>query len=218
MSLVSDKECQSEDILKQLFPNKNNQLHQAIMPPSSSSSMRTQESELSENSSSEKSTSSNDTDQGRTNKATNTGKSSTEKKSTKKYTIAEEDIRKHFNCSQKQAASRLGVSVSTLKRRFYALGLGHKWPYPSNKKQIKKRSLSYILNKKNVENEKHLDSNTLNHLVKAFALKPLESMQHQQQPIYMQRYPFYNVPAPYQGCSHPNMSAIRYNNGSYHYC
>jgi DNA-binding transcriptional regulator YiaG len=180
------------------------------MPSSSNRDNRT---DPSENSSSERSISSDTQNY----KAIDTRKSSAEKKFNKKYTITEEDIRKHFNCSQKQAASLLGVSVSTLKRRFYALGLGHKWPYPLAKKQTKKRSLSYILNKKNVENAKFLDNNTLNHLVKAFALKPLESMQHQQQPINVQRYLFYNVHAPNQSYTHLNMPTIDYN-GNFHYC
>jgi DNA-binding transcriptional regulator YiaG len=92
------------------------------MPYSSNRDTRTHESDLSENSSSERSIPSDTQNY----KAIDTRKSSAEKKFNKKYTITEEDIRKHFNCSQKRAASLLGVSVSTLKRRFYALGLGHK--------------------------------------------------------------------------------------------
>lgn len=36
---------------------------------------------------------------------------------------------KYFKYTQSVAAKKLGVSVSTLKRRFYQLDMGKRWPY-----------------------------------------------------------------------------------------
>jgi DNA-binding NtrC family response regulator len=60
--------------------------------------------------------------------------------------IRREDLLKYMNCSQQYAAKMLGVSVSTLKRRFYELNMG-KWPYVENKSIEKKRKIEFLLNK-----------------------------------------------------------------------
>jgi hypothetical protein len=43
--------------------------------------------------------------------------------------ITKEDMMKYFKYTQSVAAKKLGVSVSTLKRRFYQLDMGKRWPY-----------------------------------------------------------------------------------------
>lgn len=80
--------------------------------------------------------------------------------------ITKEEIKKYFNVSQSKAAKLLGVSVSTLKRRFYSMNMG-RWPYPENRYLARKRSISYICSPNN-RPEKQLDPHTLHVLLRAF--------------------------------------------------
>jgi len=82
--------------------------------------------------------------------------------------LSKEDIEKYFSFPQPKAAKLLGVSLSTLKRRFYDTHKGSRWPYSGIKKQAKKRSIAYIMNQKN-KPVKLLDPHTLHTLKKAFA-------------------------------------------------
>jgi len=78
-----------------------------------------------------------------------------------------EEMRKYFKYPQPEAAKRLGVSLSTLKRRFYALNMGKRWPYYQFVKVQRKRHLNYILNKQN-KPEKLIDNHTIHVLKLAF--------------------------------------------------
>lgn len=92
--------------------------------------------------------------------------------STKKNELTKEEIAKYFSYSQSTAAKMLGISVSTLKRRYYAMNLG-KWPYQYAKGmdgESTPRSdggLDTILNKSPVD-EKHLTKNVEKQLLDAF--------------------------------------------------
>jgi hypothetical protein len=90
---------------------------------------------------------------------------------TKKQELTKEEISKYFSYSQSTAAKMLGISVSTLKRRYYSMGLG-KWPYqyaksPKSSFQEKKGGLGFVLNKGLVD-EKHLSKNVEKQLLNAF--------------------------------------------------
>lgn len=63
--------------------------------------------------------------------------------------ITKEDIEHLFKYPQPKAAQILGVSVSTLKRRFYEVTGGlTRWPYATIKKNLKKGTMKHILNPK----------------------------------------------------------------------
>lgn len=86
-----------------------------------------------------------------------------------KISISDRELREVFAYTQPEAARRLGVSLSTLKRRFYELaGKGKRWPFHEMKKIEKKRSMKYILNETN-QPEKMLDPYTLFVLSKTFS-------------------------------------------------
>jgi hypothetical protein len=89
------------------------------------------------------------------------------KRGKKVIPLTEEQLRNHFIYPQPEAARRLGVSLSTLKRRFYELHSGKRWPYNDIKNTLKKRKLRYIVNDRS-KPEKYLDQNTLFALSKAF--------------------------------------------------
>lgn len=78
-----------------------------------------------------------------------------------RITITDDQLKAMFIYSQPEAAKRLGVSLSTLKRRFYELaGKGKRWPFQELKKIEKKRSVRYIINDIN-QPEKMLDPYTI---------------------------------------------------------
>merc|ERR1712130_820054 len=91
--------------------------------------------------------------------------------------ISREDMKRLFQYPQPVAAKIMGVSVSTLKRRFYALNMGKRWPYykiSSPKKSSPKRTklaackkIGDILNKRDLP-ETYLDQSTLHVLNSAF--------------------------------------------------
>lgn len=95
-------------------------------------------------------------------------KHSKAKRGKKVISLSESAIKSHFIYPQPEAARRLGVSLSTLKRRFYECYGGTKrWPYNDWKKIIKKRKISYILNAKEKPTT-YIDPNTMFLLNKAF--------------------------------------------------
>jgi len=65
-------------------------------------------------------------------KRTKDGKIAKKKGRKQKFFITEEELHKYYQYSQPEAAKRLGVSVSTLKRRYYKLFPGKRWPYPTS--------------------------------------------------------------------------------------
>jgi hypothetical protein len=81
--------------------------------------------------------------------------------------LTEEQLKSMYMYPQPEAAKRLGVSLSTLKRRFYELHNGQRWPYNDIKKILKRRKLKYILNDRN-KPTKYLDQMTIHCLQKAF--------------------------------------------------
>jgi hypothetical protein len=87
--------------------------------------------------------------------------------------LTREEMALYFKLPQPEAAKRLGVSLSSLKRRFYELyrnrmeGAGEtklRWPYSCYKKNVKKTKLKYILNPVN-KPTKMLDPHTI-HILK----------------------------------------------------
>lgn len=93
------------------------------------------------------------------------------KRGKKVISLSESAIKSHFIYPQPEAARRLGVSLSTLKRRFYECYGGTKrWPYNDWKKIIKKRKISYILNAKEKPTT-YIDPNTMFLLNKAFHIE-----------------------------------------------
>jgi hypothetical protein len=88
-----------------------------------------------------------------------------------KIKLGRYDILRVLMYPQPVAAKELGVSISTLKRRYYELGMT-RWPVanavyesdaemPARKtKQSNKLELSFILNKKNTEPRTRLDAIT----------------------------------------------------------
>ncbi|KAL9642450.1 hypothetical protein ABK040_011019 [Willaertia magna] len=59
-------------------------------------------------------------------------------------TLTYETIREYFKYTQSQAAKKLGVSVSTLKRKFYSLGYESRWPYTRTVTPKKKKKKAAI--------------------------------------------------------------------------
>lgn len=47
----------------------------------------------------------------------------------KRVDLTKEEIEQYFHVSQNEAAKQMGISVSTLKRRFYELYANMRWPY-----------------------------------------------------------------------------------------
>jgi DNA-binding transcriptional regulator YiaG len=93
--------------------------------------------------------------------------------SRKQIYISERQIKAHFIFSQPEAARRLGVSLSTLKRRFYELNGGcggtMKWPYSEIKKIAAKRTIKYILN------EREKDATIIDEYTRMVLLKAFQS-------------------------------------------
>ncbi|KAG2381307.1 hypothetical protein C9374_006296 [Naegleria lovaniensis] len=78
-----------------------------------------------------------------------------------------QDMSKYFKASQMIAARMLGVSVSTLKRRYKDVSKGERWPYSKMSTNEKKRSLWFYINDED-EDEKALSQECLLVLQKAF--------------------------------------------------
>jgi hypothetical protein len=90
-------------------------------------------------------------------------------KPVKKVKLTKELLEAHFMYSQEEAAVRLGVSLSTLKRKFRSLKIGKRWPFQEKRQRERKRSISFILNTIEPTSSKRLDYRTINALAKAFA-------------------------------------------------
>ena len=73
------------------------------------------------------------------------------------------------------AAKKLGVSLSTLKRRFYQLGIG-RWPYHFVTQEKRKRSIWHLVSEVEPKTEKELSSETVQTLTRLFSM----SLQEQQ--------------------------------------
>jgi len=100
-----------------------------------------------------------------------------------KIQLSKEDIERYSNvCSQTLAAKLLNVSLSTLKRRFYELGMG-RWPKVRNQGEDCKRTIYYLLNDED-KNTKFIDSLTMQNLQQAFEgiFATTADAQEQQQP------------------------------------
>ncbi len=87
--------------------------------------------------------------------------------------LTREEMALYFKLPQPEAAKKLGVSLSSLKRRFYELygnrmkGSGEskvRWSYAFYKKNVKKTKLKFILNPVN-KPTKLLDPHTI-HILK----------------------------------------------------
>ncbi|EFC42300.1 hypothetical protein NAEGRDRAFT_80436 [Naegleria gruberi] len=104
-------------------------------------------------------------------------KESKKKKNNTKIEITHEMMKPYFYCPQTLAARLLGVSISTLKRRFYDLHIG-RWPYQCISLSERKKSIYFLMNETEPEDEKEIDEKTMHHLRHAFkdASKPLLSM------------------------------------------
>ncbi len=94
----------------------------------------------------------------------NSGKSSP---SDKKIVIDLKEMKKYYYYPQPTAAKLLGVSLSTLKRRYYEVVGDKRWPYPDMKRLLKKRNISYIVHDTD-KPTKQLDPHTIHVLKKAF--------------------------------------------------
>jgi hypothetical protein len=85
--------------------------------------------------------------------------------------LTNEELRAHFQYPLKEAADRLNVSQSTLKRRYWEMyGKQTPWPYGSNgakKKIVLKTSILYLVNDSSVP-ATVLDRETLNVLYATF--------------------------------------------------
>ena len=88
--------------------------------------------------------------------------------------ISKPEMAKYFGCPQRLAAQKLGVSLSTLKRRFYQLGLG-RWPYQTH--ETNRRSIWHMVNEVEPKSEKYLSPETVQTLTHLFSM----SLQEQQQ-------------------------------------
>ena len=93
------------------------------------------------------------------------------KRGKKMIPISIEQLEANFHYPQPEAAKRLGVSVSTLKRRFYEVhGGSMRWPYSDRKRTTttKRNTIAYILNK-DEKPATYLDNQTLFHLHMVFS-------------------------------------------------
>jgi len=82
--------------------------------------------------------------------------------------ITKPEMAKYFDCPQRFAAQKLGVSLSTLKRRFYQLGIG-RWPYQLAQDK-RRRSIWFLVNKEESKSEKELSPGTVQTLNQLFSM------------------------------------------------
>ena len=90
----------------------------------------------------------------------------------RKFEISREELEKYFKYSQSKAAALLNVSVSTLKRRFYQLDMGKRWPYNSNPERTTWTNsimISCLLHEKDIEDPRIIDHKTWFALQEAFS-------------------------------------------------
>ncbi|KAL0484910.1 hypothetical protein AKO1_011786 [Acrasis kona] len=86
---------------------------------------------------------------------------------THRINLSRDKIKKYFKCPQGLAARFLGVSISTLKRRFYDLEMG-RWPYQSIPLEQRKKGLYYLINEVEPNNPKHLTDESIAIIQAAF--------------------------------------------------
>jgi len=94
-------------------------------------------------------------------------------KDARKVELTEEEIAKYYHCPQPVAALLLGVSLSSLKRRYYEIAKkkdehSRRWPYQSLTIKERKQFIYYVLNCKEPENCTELDQETIDTLKIAF--------------------------------------------------
>ncbi|KAL9641457.1 hypothetical protein ABK040_013382 [Willaertia magna] len=87
-------------------------------------------------------------------------------KQTHKINITRVEMSKYFNAPQTLAARLLGVSVSTLKRRYYEMYKG-RWPYQSLSNKERKKTIWFYVNEEEYS-EKFISKETITILNKAF--------------------------------------------------
>ncbi|KAL0476970.1 hypothetical protein AKO1_006412 [Acrasis kona] len=68
--------------------------------------------------------------------------------------------------SQQEASKKLGVSLSTLKRRFYEMDMG-KWPCKRQRSAIAKLNISFIT-RRDYQQEKYMSQEDIERLMAAF--------------------------------------------------
>ena len=81
--------------------------------------------------------------------------------------ISQKDLERYYRYPQPEAAKRLGVSLGALKKRFYEISRGARWPYARIKKIMRKGKINYVLNTSE-KDPRYLDPFTVNALKKAF--------------------------------------------------
>nr|CAG4709949.1 unnamed protein product [Naegleria fowleri] len=81
--------------------------------------------------------------------------------------VTHKEMSRYFNASQITAARLLGVSVSTLKRRYKEVSNGSRWPYSKLSTSEKKKSIWFYINDED-ENEKSISKECQLVLAKAF--------------------------------------------------
>lgn len=119
-----------------------------------------------------------------------------------KIQITRREMAKYFSYPQRLAAQKLGVSVSTLKRRFYQLGIG-RWPYQLM--QEKRRSnLWSLVSDVESQSEKELSPNTVQTLTRLFSM----SLQDQQLLATENPSPQRNISN--SGAGSPNLKFLQY--------
>ena len=125
------------------------------------------------------------------------------KRGKKIIVLSEQQLRTHYIFSQPEAARRLGVSLSTLKRRFYELHSGKRWPYHDLKPSLKKRRISFIVNKKDLP-EKDIDSYTEHVLSLAFRNCTIPILSFDQQTEQQQQHQQHHNQPYYPHYPHPH--------------
>ncbi len=92
----------------------------------------------------------------------------------KKVELTEDEIRRYYKSPQPVAAVLLGVSLSSLKRRYYQLARKDaqsqckRWPYQSLTMMERKQSVYFVLNSRIPDECTTLDHETIVALQKAF--------------------------------------------------
>jgi len=116
--------------------------------------------------------------------------------------IPRSDMQKYFNCPQRLAAQKLGVSMSTLKRRFYQLKMG-RWPCQLTHDR-RRRSVWHLVNEVEPKSEKELCPNTVQTLTRLFSMNLQEQQMLATQNLSSQKHFSSN------GSEPPSLKFMRY--------
>ena len=85
--------------------------------------------------------------------------------------ISKRAIESMFGYSQRETAEKLGVSISTLKRRFSDLyGAKARWPYNRKDMRRNRMRIDFIMNEQNTVSTKYLDPETIAALEQVFRI------------------------------------------------